>query len=143
VIVAQLFSTRSKNTWKWTHCNYLMDLNTSYKNIFNTSLQFFQSHRWRWPSHVWRHSLPLTMGANKTSPTRLENHKRGLEWTLLEQHKHCLVTSSQLVFRILSWHVSKAPTYPPNLHILQNFQPSYFHNLDKFSGFKMLFKGVG
>jgi hypothetical protein len=40
----------------------------------------------------------------------LEQHK---------QHKHCPMTSSQLVFCILSPHIPKAPTYPPNLHILQ------------------------
>jgi hypothetical protein len=51
--------------------------------IYQT-LQLLQSHKWRHPFHVqiwFKYSLPPTMATNKTSPTRCEDHKRGLNWT--------------------------------------------------------------
>jgi len=123
-------------------------MNTSYKNLFGRSLQLPQSYKWRRPflAQIWlKHSLPLIMVANKTSPITCENHKGGLDWTLFEQPKHYLMTFSQLVSCILPSLVSKAPTCLPTKfsHFAKSSTKSYFHDLSKLSEYQMLVKGTG
>jgi hypothetical protein len=83
------------------------------------------------------------MATNKTSLTTCGDHKRGLDSTLLEQQKHCLWhldNQCLIFFHHMFQRLQHA--YPSNLHISQIFQPPYVHDLDKFSEFQMLVKGV-
>lgn len=132
--MVELFSPHLKTLGNAHVDNCWMDMNTWNKNLFGRSLQLPQSCKWGRPSFVqiWlKHSLLPIMAANKTSPITCEDHKGGLHWTLFEQLKHYLMTSSQLVSCILPSLVSKAPTCLSTKfsHFAKFSTKAYFHDL--------------
>jgi hypothetical protein len=103
--------------------------------------QMQQSHIWTHPSP--KHWLPPTMAIDKIDPSMCEQHKGSKiqlhlnNWSIVLCHLHiqCFILY-QHTFQGLQ------NQYPTSLHILQNFEPSYFHDLDKLSELQMLLKGA-
>ncbi len=104
-------------------------------------LQLQQSHIWTHPSP--KHWLLPTMATSKIDPTMCEHHKGGKiqprlsNWSIVLCHLH-------IQSFILYQHTFQGlqNQYPTSLHILQNFELSYFHDFDKFSELQTLLRGA-